>query len=158
MPRREVKCVTKINAPPDKVWSIWMNHGTFPELAEFYKEINWPNSDEKKVGDKLSISGLIPGKKPMSVNPIVTILDGENKKLQWTLKIPCMLEAFHTFTVEADGDGSTFTDEEEVSGCMVLMMKGTFVVMPDCMKSFGEALKKKCEQEYNKQEATSEVV
>lgn len=118
MPRHESKAVTNINAPPEKVWSIWMDFDKLSEWSPYYKEISFPKNDdsgevEKKVGAKIHLEILLPGKdKPMPAEPEVITLDDENMKLEWTASMMCLYKIFHSFTVESDGNGgSIFTGE-----------------------------------------------
>ena len=79
---RTIKTEIVINAAPDKVWRILMNHQAYPEWNPFIKQI----SGSQEVGQYLDVTIQSDGNDPMSFTPEV-LVNQENIEFRWVGKL-----------------------------------------------------------------------
>lgn len=141
---RNLETKITINASPEKVWEILLNHKAYPEWNPFIKEI----SGTAQPGKKLLVNIQPPESKAMEFKPLVLVNERE-KEFRWIgkLVIKGIFDGEHYFLLEETGPNEThFTQGENFTGILSgLMMK---LIGENTLKGFESmnvALKKKAE-------------
>lgn len=129
---RNIKTEIVINATPQKVWQILMNHEAHPEWNPFIRQI----SGSTEVGEYLNVTVQSEGNKPMEFQPVV-LVNKENREFRWVgkLMIKGIADGEHYFLLEEVGsDQVKLTHGENFTGLLSgLLMK---MVGKDTEKGF----------------------
>ncbi len=143
---RRIKTEIVINAKPDKVWAVLMNHEAYPEWNPFIREL----SGSSEVGEFLNATIQAEGKDPMNFKPEV-LVNRANEEFRWIgkLGVKGVADGEHYFILEAEGDNKTkLIHGESFTGILSgLLMK---ILGQDTHKGFNsmnEALKIRVESD-----------
>ena len=134
-----------INATPEKVWQILMDHKEYRNWNPFIKEISGDTQPEKH----LSVCIQLAGKKPMEFSPVVLINSTETE-FRWKghLFVKGLFDGEHYFKLEDIGLNQTkFIHGENFSGLVsgvLLKMIGDDTL--NGFQSMNEALKIEAEK------------
>jgi hypothetical protein len=112
-----VKTSTIISAPPERVWEILTDFGSYPSWNPFVKSI----SGVLEVGTRLAVRIAPSGGNGMAFKPIITELR-EAAVLEWLghFLIPGIFDGRHRFELVGMTDGTTvFRQSENFTGIMI---------------------------------------
>lgn len=141
---RNLETEITINASPEVVWAILLDHSAYPEWNPFIKEISGP----AQPGENLLVNIQPPGSKGMEFKPLVLVNEKE-KEFRWIgkLLVKGIFDGEHYFLLESVGPNEThFTQGENFTGILSgLMMKmiGKNTLLG--FESMNDALKMKAE-------------
>lgn len=117
----ELKTEIKINASPEKVWSILTDFDNYPNWNPFIKSIH----GTKIIGEKLQARIEPPSAKGMNFSPILLAFDA-NKEFRWKgkLLINGIFDGEHKFLLIENADGSTtLIQSEKFTGVLVPFLR-----------------------------------
>lgn len=117
----EIKTQIKINATPDKVWSILTDFENYSSWNPFIKSI----TGEAKVGSRITVSITPPDGKVMTFKPEVLAFE-KNKEFRWmgTLFFKGLFDGEHKFELIDNANGTTtFNHCESFRGILVNFFK-----------------------------------
>ena len=124
-----LECATSINvrATPQRIWALLTNAADFPRWNSTVTRITGTIAE----GERLALQvAAAPGR---TFKPRVTRLLPE-RMMVWSDGFAPMFKGVRTFTLAANGDGTTtFSMVEVLSGVMLPMIKGS---LPDFGPSF----------------------
>ena len=130
-----------IDAPPEAVWAVLRDFAAYSEWNPFIVEA-------VEDGERLTLRMQPAGGRPVTLRPRVADCVAD-KRLQWRgrLAIPGILDAEHTFELEAHGNGTRLTQKERFSGLLVPLFARSldqhtlpaFVAMNEALKTRAEA-------------------
>ena len=141
---RELRTNVKINASPEKVWSVLMDFDRHANWNPFIKSI----SGDKREGGTLAITVQAPGKDPMDFDPTVLVFK-ENKELRWKGKFlfEGLFDGEHFFILTGNQDGTTTLEHgENFSGFLVQFFGGDLDKTEKGFHLMNQALKAECEK------------
>lgn len=110
--QKEIRTSIKINATPEKVWSIFTDFENYPNWNPFISSL----TGTVAVGETIKIK--LPG---MTFKPTVLKFE-KNKELRWIGKLlfKGVFDGEHSFELEDNGDGTTtFHQNENFNGFLV---------------------------------------
>jgi hypothetical protein len=134
---KEFKATATINAPADKVWSILVDTGKWPEWDPFCDRIEGSVALGSKV---TAFSKLSPGRG----FPVKVVELDEPRQMIWQGGMPLgLFKGVRTFTLDPKGDGVKFTLHEQFTG----LMSGLIPLpdMTEAFEKFVQGLKKRAE-------------
>lgn len=104
--QKEIRTSIKINATPDKVWSIFTDFENYPNWNPFISSL----TGTVAVGETIKIK--LPG---MTFKPTVLKFE-KNKELRWLGKLffSGVFDGAHSFILEDNGDGTTTFHQNEI--------------------------------------------
>ena len=141
---RNIETEITINASPETVWEVLLDHKAYPQWNPFIKEI----SGTAQPGEKLVVSIKPPESKAMEFKPLVLVNEKE-KEFRWIgkLLVKGIFDGEHYFLLESLGPNETrFTQGENFTGILSgLMMKMIGENTLKGFKSMNDALKVKAE-------------
>ena len=110
----------EIDAPPDAVWNILIDLGSYSEWNPFVVS----SQGTVAVGEQLTNRLQPPGGKAMTFRPKVTAVETE-RVFEWLgrLGLPGIFDGRHRFEIEATPTGSRLTHTEAFNGVLVRFMK-----------------------------------
>jgi hypothetical protein len=140
---REIRDEIEIDAPPECVWSVLTDLGSYPEWNPFVKQV----SGRLEQGAKLDVRIAPPGKKGMEFKPTVIVAE-PGRELAWLgrLLVPGLFEGEHHFELEDLGRGRTRFVQREVfkgllTGILGRMLDNTLAGF----REMNQALKRRVE-------------
>lgn len=119
--KKEIKAEIKINATPEKVWSILTDFAQYASWNPFIKSIQ----GNVEVGKKITARIEPPGAKGMTFKPTVLAFDA-NKEFKWIgrLFLPGLFDGTHQFRLIDQKDGTTLLiQSENFKGILVPLFK-----------------------------------
>ena len=107
-------------------------------------------SGDLRVGHKLSLRIVPPGRGGMSFRPRVTAVEPEHL-LEWsgTLGIPGLFDGRHAFVLEPTAGGTTLTQTETFSGLLVPLSTGMLRRTKKGFENMNDALLSRATASYN---------
>ena len=116
---RKIETSIDIEAPPERVWSILMDFGAYPDWNPFIASIE----GEQCVGGKLKAELTPPKGKGMTFKPTVQVFE-EGNELTWLgrLLVPGIFDGRHTLRVEPRPGGTTFIHKEQFTGVISALL------------------------------------
>jgi hypothetical protein len=110
----------KINASPEKVWSILFNTQAYPAWNPFIPSLDGEFVEGKKIKVRLQP----PGASGMTFKPVVRkVIPGSEIRWLGHLLFPGIFDGEHCFELKADGSGGTiFTQSERFGGILVPLL------------------------------------
>ncbi len=111
----------KINAAPQKIWSILMDFDAYPSWNPFIRSV----SGSSVAGQYIRPFIYAPGQSGRQFKALV-LQNRANKELRWigTLISPFLFSGEHAFILDDNGDGTTtFHHFEHFRGILVPIMK-----------------------------------
>ncbi len=141
----ELRTEIKINANPEKVWSVLTDFKKFPEWNPMMKSLE----GNLKVGEKVVVKMEQPGSGTMTFKPTITKVI-PNKEFRWQgkLLVSGLFDGEHIFEISDNKDGSsTLVHREVFKGILIPLFKNmldkntrqAFIMM-------NEQLKARCEK------------
>lgn len=118
---KEIKTEIRIQATPEKVWSVLTNFANYPQWNPFIKSI----SGTPKVGQKITARIEPPNAQGMTLTPVVLAFT-PNKEFRWKgkLMVKGLFDGEHIFELIDNGDGSTtFIHREQFHGILIPFFK-----------------------------------
>lgn len=134
---------TTIDAPPERVWSVFTDFASYPQWSRFLKSI----SGELQVGSRLSIRLGPADSNGLTFKPRVTEYR-EGTVLEWLghLVIPGIFDGRHRFELAAADDGKThFTQSETFGGVTIPFVASSLKDMARSFDAFNASLKARSE-------------
>lgn len=142
---RSIKTEITIDAPVGKVWSILMDHKSYPDWNPFIKKI----SGSTTVGNNLQVTVQGQGNDPMDFTPEV-LVNEDNLEFRWVgkLGIKGIFDGEHYFLLEEIRPNQTrFVHGENFTGLLSgLLLKMILEDTEAGFKSMNEALKTRAEE------------
>jgi len=141
---RNLETEITINASPEVVWDILLDHNAYPDWNPFITQISGPT----EPGENLLVNITPPESKSMEFKPLVLKNDKE-KEFRWVgkLLVKGIFDGEHYFLLEPVGNNETrFTQGENFTGILSgLMMKMIGKNTKVGFESMNEALKNQAE-------------
>ena len=141
---RNLETEITINASPEAVWDILLDHSAYPDWNPFITQISGPT----QPGENLIVIITPPDSKPMEFKPLV-LANEKEKEFRWIGKlfVKGIFDGEHYFLLEPVGpDETRFTQGENFSGILSgIMMKMIGKNTKVGFESMNEALKKQAE-------------
>lgn len=119
--RKEVKTEIRIQAPPDRVWSILVDFDAYGSWNPFIHSI----AGQAIQGQRIVARMVPPGKSGMTFKPELLKVTPK-RELRWLghLLIPGLFDGEHIFELHDNGDGSTtFVQRELFSGILIPLFR-----------------------------------
>ncbi|MEX1255166.1 MAG: SRPBCC domain-containing protein [Dehalococcoidia bacterium] len=142
---KELRSEIEISAPPERVWVLLADFGSFPEWNPFIREAE----GQLEEGARLRVFLQPSGGRGMTFRP--TVLTAEpQRELRWLghLGLPGVFDGEHIFTIEPlDGDRVRFIQREVFTGLLVPLFARS--LDRDTLRGFQEmnqALKERAER------------
>lgn len=140
---QQLDAYVDIDAPPEKVWAVLTDFGSYPEWNPFVVQA----SGELKVGERLNVTLQVPDMKPVSFKP--RLLDVEPGRLiRWkgVTWLPGLFDGRHTLSVEPLPDGrSRFRTHEDVTGILLPFLGNVMRRTQRGFEALAAAVKKRAE-------------
>jgi hypothetical protein len=140
---REIVTEIEIDAPPERVWSVLSDFGSFGEWNPFIPAIE----GEAKVGSRLAVTIQPPGGKRMTFKPTVLNADPD-RELRWLgrVVVPGLADGEHVLGLEPLAvERTRFVQREEFRGPLWLLLGGTLKKTEHGFVAMNEALKRRVE-------------
>ena len=137
--RREIE----IDAPPERVWHVLTDFGSYPQWNPFITSIE----GEPREGAKLVVRIAPPGGRAMTFRPIVRAAR-PNRELRWLGRVllPGIFDGEHALTIEPLGEGRTrFVQSERFTGLLVPVTSGVLDKTARGFEQMNQALKERAE-------------
>ena len=106
-----------IDAPAERVWAVVIDFPRYREWNPFIVKA----AGEPRVGERLEVTIVAAGMKPVSFKPRVLEVD-PGRLIRWkgVLWVPGLFDGRHALSVESlPGDRSRFTTHADVTGILV---------------------------------------
>ena len=135
---------TTIAAPPDQVWDVLVDFGSYPEWNPFVTSI----LGDLRQGARLAVRITPAGGKGMAFSPVVTELrDAAVLEWQGHLLIPGIFDGRHRFELTPNGDGTTsFVQSETFSGVTIPFVGSMLEDTRRGFEAFNAAIKARSER------------
>ena len=137
--RREIE----IDAPPERVWQVLTDFGSYREWNPFITSIE----GEPREGAKLEVRIAPPGGRPMTFKPTVRAAE-PNRELRWLGRVllPGVFDGEHVLAIEPLGEGrSRFIQSERFTGLLVGPLRRTLDKTEQGFEQMNQALKARAE-------------
>jgi hypothetical protein len=146
----ELRSDIEIDAPPEMVWEVLTDFGSYPEWNPFIRRIE----GEVSPGASLRVRMQPPGRRGMTFKPKLLKVE-PNQELRWLgrLVIPGLFDGEHIFSIEtSEPTHVRFHQREIFKGLLVPMLRR---MLQDTRRGFDEmnrALKLRVEAQSAKSE------
>ena len=139
---RSIHSTTRVDASPEVVWEVLTD---LPQYGEWNLFITALHGD-LRVGGRLRATFTLPGRKPRTFTPVVTVLE-PGRQLTWLgrVAIPKLFDGEHTLAVEPDGAGTTFVHTERFHGLLPPVMRGLLADTHDAFRAMDSTLARRAE-------------
>lgn len=106
-----------VDAPAARVWQVVSDFERYPEWNPFIVRA----AGELRVGERLDVTIVAPGMKPVSFRPrVLDVEPGHLVRWKGEFKLPGLFDGRHALTVDPlDGRRSRFTTHEDVTGILL---------------------------------------
>ncbi|MBN8868039.1 MAG: SRPBCC domain-containing protein [Solirubrobacterales bacterium] len=133
-----------IDAPPEKVWRILTDLGSYPEWNPFIRE----GSGELRQGQELELKMRPPGGREMTFKPTVLECQGP-RELRWLgrLLLPGLFDGEHWFRLTPENGGTRLDQGERFTGILPRFMGKTLAATEQGFTELNLALKQRAEAE-----------
>ncbi len=141
---RKIETEIRIQATPDRVWSVLTDFKSFPDWNPFIRSI----SGREVVGEMLEVQLKPPGAKGMTFRPEILKFD-LGKEFRWKGKLffKGVFDGEHYFILEKIGESETrFIHGEIFSGFLVGLLDGMLFKTKDGFNLMNKAIKVQSEQ------------
>jgi hypothetical protein len=142
---KQLRAQIDIHATPDRVWEVLTDFAAFPDWNPFITRA----SGTPRVGERLTNRMQPVGGRAVTLRP--TVLEADpGRRLRWLgqLLVPGIMDAEHTFTIEALGDGQVrLVQQERFRGLLVPLLSRSLDrhTLP-AFEQMNQALKRRAEQ------------
>lgn len=134
----EFKASAKINASPERVWSVLTNGDAYHE---------WDPNMERLEGT------IAPGETVLAHTklsdrafPVKITVFEPNRRMVWSGGMPLgLFKADRSFVLEPDGSGTKFHLKEQFGGPLLFLFKGTVPDLTQSFEQFAHGLKQRAE-------------
>ena len=127
-----------IQASPDRIWSLLTRAEDIPRWNSTVTSISGPIALGKKLALKVPAA-------ERTFTPRVTRFE-EGKAMEWSDGMAPMFKGIRTFTLTPKADGATeFAMNEELSGLMLPIIKGSLPDFAPVFEAYAEDLKRAAE-------------
>ncbi len=141
---KEIKTEIKIQATPEKVWSILTDFKSYPDWNPFITSI----TGRVQVGEKIKAHIIPKDAKGMTFKPVILVRE-ENKELKWlgNLLFKGLFDGAHQFVIQDNGDGTVLFQQNEIfTGLLVnVFPKSLYVNSKAGFEAMNQALKERAE-------------
>lgn len=134
----EYKASSRINASPEKIWSILTDADSYPEWDPNMVRLEGRVAPGEKVTahTKLSDNNF----------PVKVTTFEPGKKMVWSGGMPLgLFKADRSFILEPDGDSTNFYVQEVFGGPLLFLFKGSIPDLTLSMENFVHGLKQRAE-------------
>jgi hypothetical protein len=132
-----------IDAPPERVWSVFTDFESYPQWSRFIKSI----SGDLREGSRLTIHLGPADSNGLTFKPRVTEYR-EGSILEWLghLVIPGIFDGRHRFELTRTSDGNTlFTQSETFGGITIPFVTSSLAGMTRSFDAFNASIKARSE-------------
>jgi len=130
---------TTIHASPDRIWALLTDAAGFPRWNSTVTSI------EGQIAEGQRLKLQVPTAKGRVFKPRVSNVE-HGRSMTWSDGMAPMFKGVRTFTLTANGDGTTdFAMKEEFSGIMLPMIKGSLPDFAPVFEAYAEDLKRAAE-------------
>jgi hypothetical protein len=132
-----------IDAPPERVWSVFTDFASYPDWSRFVKSI----SGELRDGARLTVRLGPADSNGLTFKPRIKELR-EGAVLEWLghLVVPGIFDGRHRFELTGTSDGKTlFTQSETFGGITIPFAKSSLEGMNRSFDAFNASLKARSE-------------
>ncbi len=136
--RMECGVAIRIDAPPEKVWSLLTN------LADFPKWNSTVESIEGKIEDGAKLAIKVPSAPGRTFSPRVSAIE-PNRSMVWSDGFAPMFRGVRTFSLTPTGGGTEFRMVEVFSGAMLPMIAGSLPDFVPIFTTYAADLKRRAE-------------
>ena len=138
-----IRTTIDIDADPRAVWAVLTDFATYRDWNPFMSRIE----GAAEVGAKLVVHMTPPGGRGMTFRPtVVSAVPGEELRWLGKLGFGGLFDGEHSFVLTPNPDGSTRLDhDEQFSGALVRLLKGTLKHSHAGFQAFNSALKQRVE-------------
>jgi hypothetical protein len=126
-----------IAAPPERVWALLTDADGFSRWNGAVTSLRGPIA----LGQKLELRVPVSSR---TFSPKVTALE-PSSRMVWSDGFAPMFRGVRTFSLDANGGGTTFSMEEVFSGLMLPMIRGSLPDFTEPFERFARDLKKAAE-------------
>lgn len=138
--RMECAVTIRIDAPPEKVWTLLTDAAGFPSWNTTVTSIEGPIA----LGQKLAIR--VPSAPKQTFKPKVSEFDA-GTRMVWRDGFAPMFQGVRTFTLAKAGEGATdFSMVEVFSGLMLPMIAGSLPDFVPIFEQYAADLKRAAEK------------
>jgi hypothetical protein len=133
----------EIDAPAARVWQVVSDFGRYVEWNPFILRA----AGEQRVGERLDITIVAPGMKPVGFRPRVLDLE-PGRLIRWKgeYKVPGLFDGRHALIVDPLDEGrSRFTTHEDVSGILLPFLGKVMAASQQGFEAMARALKERAE-------------
>ena len=139
---RELHTEIEIAAPPERVWAVLTDFGSYPEWNPFIRQI----SGHPAVGSHLEVRLAPPEGRAITMKP--TVLTAEpNQELAWLgrLVVPGIFDGEHHLELQPRNGGTLFVQREAFKGILVPLVGGVLGKTRRGFEQMNAALKQRAE-------------
>lgn len=139
---KDLRTEIAIDAPPERVWGVLTDFGSYPEWNPFIRRI----IGEPVVGRRLEVRIEPPGGRGLTFKPTVRKVEA-NRELAWLghLLLPGIFDGEHHLELEPRGGGTLFVQREEFKGILVPLLGGGLEKTRRGFEEMNAALKRRAE-------------
>ena len=140
---RELRTEIEIDAPPEQVWRVLTDFGSYPEWNPFIRSIE----GRPQVGERLKVRITPPDSRAMTFRPTVLAAEPE-RELRWLGRVLVrgLFDGEHRLALEPLEDGrSRFTQSERFSGLLGGLLGRALNATERGFNQMNEALKRRAE-------------
>ena len=141
----DISAEVTIKAPPARVWEVLTDFAAYPSWNPFIEKLEAPSPLE--VGQRLAVSIHPPGKKPMTLKPMLLAAE-PNRELRWlgVVGARAIFAGEHHHLLEPMADGGTrYTQSEHFEGLLLPFLRGTVRAAHQGFEQMNAALKARVE-------------
>jgi hypothetical protein len=139
---KELHTEIEIAAPPERVWEVLTDFGSYPEWNPFIRQI----SGQPAVGSHLEVRLELPEGRAITMNP--SVLKAEpNQELAWLgrLVVPGIFDGEHHLQLQPRDGGTLFVQREAFRGVLVPFVGGVLEKTRRGFVQMNAALKQRAE-------------
>jgi hypothetical protein len=139
---KELRAEIEINAPPERVWAVLTDFGSFPDWNPFIRSI----SGDVATGSQLEVRMEPPEGRAMTFKPAVLKTE-PNRELAWLgrLGLPGIFDGEHHFELQPRNGGTLFVQREKFTGILVPLLGGALEKTRRGFEGMNAALKERAE-------------
>ncbi|NUS43841.1 MAG: SRPBCC domain-containing protein [Mycobacteriaceae bacterium] len=141
---REIRTEVRIAAPPQRVWAVLTDFGTYGQWNPFFVAV----TGVAEPGAALSLrTKLFERSTPRNFAVTVRVADPA-RKLEWGggLGIPRLMDGVHGFELTADGGGTAVRHYERLTGLLVPPAGRLVSTLEKRYLTLNDALRRRAEQ------------
>jgi len=106
--------------PPERVWAVFQDLPGWPKWNPATPSATWLTEGQWRRGARMQLTLRLKGRRMTVRSEVVTI--EPNRRVTWVGRRLGVVER-HSFTFEADGDGTRVTTVETFSGPLLFLVR-----------------------------------